>query len=62
VNLANDAVVSGVNTATLTLTKVPSIYDGDKYRCIVTNDCGSTNTDGLAMYSWVETQAPVFAA
>jgi hypothetical protein len=61
VNLANDAVVSGVNTATLTLTNVPAIYDGDKYRCIVTNDCGSTNTDGLAMFTWVDTQAPVFA-
>jgi gliding motility-associated-like protein len=61
VNLVNDATFSGVATATLTITNIGSIFDGDKYRCIVTNDCGSTNTDGLAMYSWIDTQAPVFA-
>ncbi|MEP6676243.1 MAG: hypothetical protein ABJA78_13860 [Ferruginibacter sp.] len=35
VNMNNDNVYSGVNTASLRLTNIPAAYTGNKYRCLI---------------------------
>ncbi|MCL2890552.1 MAG: hypothetical protein FWF40_01515, partial [Methanomassiliicoccaceae archaeon] len=45
----NNAVISGVNTATLTLSNVPVSYNGEKYRCVVTNGEGSRASDTVTL-------------
>jgi hypothetical protein len=46
--LSNGGVYSGVTTSTLTITNPPIGMNGYKYRCVVTNSCGTVTTDGLA--------------
>lgn len=48
-DVAATAPYSGVTTATLTLTSVPSTYYGYLYRCVVTNPCGSTNSNSATL-------------
>ena len=43
VNIPPTSGVSGVNTSTLTITSVQESNEG-MYRCVVTNDAGSTNS------------------
>ncbi len=40
-NISNDAVYSGVSTATLTLTNAPTSWYGYKYRCMITTVSGT---------------------
>jgi PKD repeat protein len=47
-NLANGGVYSGVTTASLTLTGVPSGMSSNQYQCVVTNSCGLVNTSSFA--------------
>ena len=44
VDIAPTSGVSGVNTRTLTITNVQESNEG-MYRCVVTNDAGSTNSN-----------------
>ena len=44
VDIAPTSEVSGVNTSTLTITSVQESSEG-AYRCVVTNDAGSTNSN-----------------
>ena len=48
VNLSNGGHYSGCTTATLTVSNVDSSDEAD-YRCVVTDDCGSTNSDEAAL-------------
>lgn len=43
VNLTNDAVYSGVSLANLTLTSPSSGLNSNQYRCIVSNQCGTSS-------------------
>lgn len=45
-NLANGGVYSNVTTATLTITGATTAISTNRFRCITTNDCGSTNSNG----------------
>jgi hypothetical protein len=44
-NLTNTGIYSGVTTTTLTLTAVPSAFNTYKYRSVITNSCGSLNSN-----------------
>lgn len=48
-NLANVAPFSGVNTNTLTLTNTSVIYNGNFFRCVVTNVCGPVNSNAASL-------------
>ncbi len=45
VNLADVAPFSGVTTSTLTITAAGTVYNGNTFRCIVTNNCGSATSN-----------------
>ncbi|MDZ7896694.1 MAG: YDG domain-containing protein [Arcicella sp.] len=46
--ISDGGIYSGATTGTLTLTKAPFAKNGFKYRCVLTNACGSTTSDGAA--------------
>jgi len=43
-DISDDAIYSGVNTSTLTLTNTPYTYNGYRYQCIVSNSAGSVTS------------------
>jgi subtilisin-like proprotein convertase family protein len=45
VDLAEVAPFSGVNTATLTITAAGTIYNGNTFRLVITNSCGTINSN-----------------
>ncbi|MEN9908875.1 MAG: hypothetical protein RLZZ540_2024, partial [Bacteroidota bacterium] len=47
-NLTNTGVYSGTTAAILTLTRPTVAMSTNKYRCVITNACGSVNSDGSA--------------
>jgi subtilisin-like proprotein convertase family protein len=48
-NLANVAPFSGVTTTTLVVTGAGIIYNGNFFRCVVTNVCGPTPSNGASL-------------
>lgn len=48
-NLANVAPFSGVTTTTLTVTGAGLVYNGNLFRCAVTNICGTTNSNSASL-------------
>lgn len=47
-NIANGGIYSGATTATLTITGATALETGNRYRCIVTNECNTlTGTNRL---------------
>lgn len=48
-NLSNVAPFSGVTTTTLTLTTTSIIYNGNLFRCQVTNVCGTTSSNSASL-------------
>ncbi|WP_143962943.1 YDG domain-containing protein [Litoribacter populi] len=47
-NIPSGGIYSGVNAATLSLTKPTVAMSGYKYRVVVANDCGEVTSDGTA--------------
>ena len=43
-NISNGGVYSGATTATLTLTGADGTYNGNDYRCYISNPCGNVTT------------------
>jgi endoglucanase len=41
--------ISGATGATLTLPNMPASGNGNKYRCVITNEYGSTNSDEVTL-------------
>ncbi|WP_018613587.1 beta strand repeat-containing protein, partial [Segetibacter koreensis] len=50
-NISNGGIYSGATTTTLNITKPTVSMSGYKYRCVVTNSCGNTTSDGNATLS-----------
>ncbi len=48
-NLANVAPFSGVTTTTLVVTGAGIVYNGNFFRCVVTNVCGPTPSNGASL-------------
>ncbi|MEO6992278.1 MAG: immunoglobulin domain-containing protein [Lacunisphaera sp.] len=48
-DLANDATYGGTTTATLTVTHVALVMQGDKFQCLATNSVGSTASNAVAL-------------
>ncbi|MBI5372453.1 MAG: M36 family metallopeptidase [Sphingobacteriales bacterium] len=48
-NLANVAPFSGVTSTTLTVTGAGLVYSGNLFRCVVSNICGSTNSNSASL-------------
>ena len=48
-NITNGGVYSGANTATLTLTNVPAIYNTYQYRCVLTGACPPINSNAAIL-------------
>jgi subtilisin-like proprotein convertase family protein len=48
-NLANVAPFAGVTTSTLTLTNTGVLYNGNFFRCVVTNVCGPVNSNSASL-------------
>ncbi|MEN9549042.1 MAG: hypothetical protein RIR12_1633 [Bacteroidota bacterium] len=48
-NLANVAPFAGVTTNTLTLTNTGVLYNGNFFRCVVTNICGPVNSSAASL-------------
>lgn len=48
-NLANVAPFSGVTTATLTVTGAGLVYSGNLFRCVVSNSCGTVNSNNASL-------------
>jgi subtilisin-like proprotein convertase family protein len=48
-NLANVAPFSDVTTATLTVTNAGLVYNGNLFRCVLTNICGSINSNNASL-------------
>lgn len=48
-NLANVAPFSGVTTTTLTVTGAGLVYNGNLFRCAVTNVCGTSNSNSASL-------------
>ncbi|MBS1760495.1 MAG: M36 family metallopeptidase, partial [Bacteroidetes bacterium] len=48
-NLSNAAPYSGVNTNTLTITSAPLALNGNYYRCVLSNTCGTTNSNAALL-------------
>ena len=51
-NISNSSVYAGVTTATLTITITGTTLDGLKYRCNVTDDNGTTATNGAVLSAY----------
>ncbi|MCB0540490.1 MAG: hypothetical protein KDE33_23435, partial [Bacteroidetes bacterium] len=45
INLTNNTNYAGVNTDSLHLNNIPQTFDGYIFRCVVSNNCGSSNTN-----------------
>lgn len=48
-NLANVAPFSGVTTNTLTITGAGLVYNGNFFRCVVSNTCGNSNSNSATL-------------
>jgi hypothetical protein len=48
-NLTNTAPYSTTTTASLTITGATTAISTYRYRCITTNDCGTTNSAGVVL-------------
>ncbi|RYD54443.1 MAG: hypothetical protein EOP56_19200, partial [Sphingobacteriales bacterium] len=48
-NITNSGVYSGATTATLSITTASIAVSGHQYRCVVTNNCTSTNTSAASL-------------
>ena len=48
-NLANVAPFSGVTTNTLTITGAGLVYNGNFFRCVVSNTCGTSNSNAASL-------------
>ncbi|MDP2088686.1 MAG: MBG domain-containing protein [Flavobacteriaceae bacterium] len=48
-NISNGSVYAGVLSSTLILTKPTVAMNGNQYRCVVTNSCGSANSNSATL-------------